>query len=178
MLLLLLGALLLCACAQAEEAEDITPVCTFVRKTSSVDFKPLQDRNYASYFTMNQRRTVEIHSPEDMSGVYLQFFRYTHPLDVQIEQNGQWLPLETTDGAYLTAYVALPEGTRKLRIINNSGNQVMLAEVTLFGAGAMPAHIPPTASHSLRLFSFCKISSMFFSSQQSTCCSVLRKAVS
>lgn len=79
-LLLLLLALLLCAPALAEEARDITPECTFVRKSSQVNFKPLQDRNYASYYTLNQHRIVEIHAQEDVSGVYLQFFRYTHPL--------------------------------------------------------------------------------------------------
>ncbi len=141
-LLLLLMALLLWAPALAEEARDVTGECTFVRKTSSVNFKPLMDRNYASYFTMNQNRVVEIHGQEDLSGVYLQFFRYTHPLDVHYEQDGQWIPLATTDGTYLTAYVPLPEGVQKVRIINNSGNQVTLAEVTLFGVGEKPARIP------------------------------------
>lgn len=141
-LLLMLLALLLCAPALAEEARDITHECTFVRKSSQVNFKPLQDRNYASYYTMNQHRIVEIHAQEDVSGVYLQFFRYTHPLDVQVEQDGEWLPVATTDGTYLTAYIPLPEGARKVRIVNESGKQVTLAEITLFGAGEKPKRIP------------------------------------
>lgn len=141
-LLLMLLALLLCAPSLAEEARDITPECTFVRKSSQVNFKPLQDRNYASYYTMNQHRIVEIHAQEDVSGVYLQFFRYTHPLDVQYEQDGEWLPVATTDGTYLTAYIPLPEGARKVRIVNESGKQVTLAEITLFGMGEKPKRIP------------------------------------
>ena len=141
-LLILMMLLLLGASALAEEARDITPECTFVRKSAKVDFKPLQDRNYASYYTMNQHRVVEIHAQEDVSGVYLQFFRYTHPLDIQYEQNGEWLPVATTDGAYLTAYVPLPEGAQKVRVINESGKQVTLAEITLFGAGEKPKRIP------------------------------------
>ena len=141
-LLILMMLLLLGASALAEEARDITPECTFVRKSAKVDFKPLQDRNYASYYTMNQHRVVEIHAQEDVSGVYLQFFRYTHPLDIQYEQNGEWLPVATTDGAYLIAYVPLPEGAQKVRVINESGKQVTLAEITLFGAGEKPKRIP------------------------------------
>lgn len=141
-LLLLTLSLLLCIPALAEEARDITHECTFVRKTAQVDFEPLLDRNYASYYTMNQNRIVEIHAEEDVSGVYLQFFRYTHPLAVQMEQNGEWLPVATTDGIYLTAYVPLPEGARKVRVVNSSGKQVTLAEVTLFGAGEKPRRIP------------------------------------
>lgn len=128
--------------ALADEARDITHECTFLRKTSQVDFTPIQDRKYYTYFTMSVRRVVEIHSPKDISGIYLQFFRYTYPLDIQVEQNGEWLPIATTDGLYLTAYVGLPEHVQKVRIINNSSNKVDMAEVTLFGAGEKPKRIP------------------------------------
>ncbi|MBQ4074020.1 MAG: PIG-L family deacetylase [Clostridia bacterium] len=128
--------------ALAEEAQDITGECTFVRKTSQVDFKPILDRNYASFFTMNPNRVVEVRAEEDISGVYLQFFRYAYPLNIQYEQDGEWIFHNTTDGTYLTAYVPLPEGTRKIQIINKSGKKVDLAEVSIFGAGDKPGHIP------------------------------------
>ena len=142
MLLLLLLFLLLGASAQAEEAREITGECTFVRKTSQVNFKPLLDRNYTTYYTMNQRRTVEIQAQEEISCVYLQFFRHPNPLDIQVEQAGEWIPVASTDGLYLTAYIPLPEGTEKVRLVNNSGKQVAVAEVTLFGAGEKPKRIP------------------------------------
>ena len=139
--LLLLFLLLLSLPAHGEEARDITLDCTFVRKTNQVNFKPLQDRNYATYFTMNPRRVVEIHSPEEVSGVYLQFFRHANPLEVQAEADGEWISLGTTDGVYLTAYVPVPAGTDKVRIVN-SGKQVYVAEVTILSKGEKPRRIP------------------------------------
>ncbi len=139
---LLIAALLLTFPALAEEAQDVTGQCTLMRKTSQVDFTPMLDRNYASFYTMNPRRVVEIHGEEDLSAVYLQFFRYAAPLEIQTEQNGQWLSAGELGSEYLTSYFPLPEGTRKVRIINNSGDRVDVAELTVFGAGERPARIP------------------------------------
>ena len=142
MILCLMLLMMLCGFTVAEEAADITHSCTFVRKTSQVDFSPMLDRNYASFYTMNPRRVVEIHAPEEVSAVYLQFFRDAEKLELQTEQDGQWVSVGYTGEKYLSEYFPLPEGTRKLRIINTTGDRVNLSETTLFGMGEKPAHVP------------------------------------
>lgn len=134
--------LMLCGFAAAEEAADITHACTFMRKTTQVDFSPMLDRNYASYYTMNPSRVVEIHAPEEVSAVYLQFFGDTGKLELQTEQDGQWVSAGYTGEKHLSEYFPLPEGTRKLRIINTTGDRVNLSETTLFSKGEKPARIP------------------------------------
>lgn len=127
--------------ALADEAKDVTADCTFLRKTQQVDFTPMTDRKYATYFTMNPGRVVEIHAKEALSGVYLQFFDSLLPMEVQAEQAGQWQTVAMTDGKYLTAWIPLPEGTQKIRVINPNKDRVYLAEITLFGAGERPARV-------------------------------------
>lgn len=153
-LLLCLLMLLMCTPALSEEAQDITSQCTLVRKTSQVDFTPMTDRKYATYFTMNPRRVVEIHAPQDISGVYLQFFRYAAPLEIHTLVDGQWQSAGTTQAQYLTEFFPLPAGTRELRLINNSGGRVDLAELTIFGDGERPARVhqwEPTTKADLML---------------------------
>ena len=134
--------MLLTASALADEAQDITHACTFVRKTSQVNFAPMMDDNYNSWYTMNVRRVVEIHAEEEISGVYLQLFRYPAKLEVLALAGEEWIPAGALNGEYLTGFIPVPEGTRQIRVVNNTGSRVDVAEITIFGAGEKPARIP------------------------------------
>lgn len=140
-LLFMLAMLMLTASALANEAQDITGACTFVRKTNRVDFSPLMDNNYASFFKMNPNRVVEIHAEEDISGVYLQFFRFSAALEVHMLSGGEWISAGRLDGQYLTEYFPLPEGVRQIRLVNNTPDQVVVSEISVFGAGEKPAYV-------------------------------------
>ena len=141
-LMVLLLALLLTGGALAEEAKDITGACTFLRKTSQVDFTPMMDDKYATFYKMNPRRVIEIHGEEDISAVYVQFFYFPAPLEVYAGTGGAWTLVGKLDGRYLTEYVPLPEGTRQVRLVNSTPDRVDVAEITLFGAGEKPAYVP------------------------------------
>lgn len=141
--LLLLALLLVLALpAHADEAQDITDACTFGKKSKQIDFSPMMDDNYATYFTMNNRRVIEIHAEEDISGVYLQLFRYAAQLEVSALVGEAWVPAGTMDGQYLTEFIPVPDGTRQIRVTNNTRSRVYVAEITVLGAGERPAYIP------------------------------------
>ena len=141
--LLLLALLLVLALpAYADEAQDITDACTFGKKSRQTDFAPMLDDNYATYYTMNNRRVIEIHAEEDVSGVYLQLFRYAAQLEVSALVGEAWVPAGTMDGQYLTEFIPVPDGTRQIRVTNNTRSRVYVAEITVLGAGEKPARIP------------------------------------
>ena len=139
--LLILTLLILTMSALADEAQEITGACTFMRKTNRVDFSPLMDDNYASFFTMTHNRVVEIHAEEDISAVYVQFFRFSAALEVYALSGSDWIPAGVLDGQYLTEYFPLPEGTRQIRLVNNTDEWVDVAEINVFGTGDRPAYI-------------------------------------
>ena len=90
-LALLLTALALCAAAYAEEAEDITPGCTFKLCSSSRRATSMTDRKYTTYWESNKIRNpyIAITSETPMYGLYLCFRRMPSSYAIQTFVGGE-----------------------------------------------------------------------------------------
>ena len=139
--LILLLILMAAFCAQAQEAEDITRVCTITspgRKTGKIC-----DGTYTGYFSTNETTApyVEFTLPEGKAAEYLYvcFGEMPERYAIEEEIGGQWqLLLEGSTDYYHTV---LPLGGKThFRLIDTSGKktQMRINEVFLFAAGALP----------------------------------------
>lgn len=126
--------------ALAEEARDITTECTLLaggRKTKS---RPMMDRSYTTYYELKKGGVLQAESPEeDISGVFLQFYERSNPVEIQVEQGEAWQTVAAGEGNHLSDWFPLPEGTRKVRVINTGKARMFLAELTIYGQGEKPA---------------------------------------
>lgn len=126
--------------ALADEARDITRECTLTaggRKTKS---QPMTDRKYTTYYELKRGGVLEAESrEEDISGVFLQFYDRSSPVEIHAELDGSWQLVTASEGLHLTDWFPLPEGARKVRIVNSGKARMFLAELTVYGEGSRPA---------------------------------------
>ena len=121
-LLAVLGAAFLAA-AGAEPAPDITRDCRFFALSARKNFSRCTDRNYKTWWRSGNGdgACIEVTVPagQAASGVEVQWYEHPHAWGVQVkDENGAWQDAGHTEGAYLTDYLPLPEGTTFFRVAN------------------------------------------------------------
>ena len=121
------------------EPQDITKRVDVHLLTSKKKLTELRDRKYKTYLTLRAGGVIEIDGKgQAMGGVFLQYYDRTAPCSVEVWQGDAWQKIADC-GAYLTEWVAFPEGTGKARIQNGDGARLMLAELTVYEPGGRPA---------------------------------------
>ena len=154
LLCLLLAALFCCAFpavrAPAEEtaAADLTSRCTLKVASGKNSLKKLKDRDYKTYWSSpgGAKAWIEVTLPkqETASGVWLQWYDRNHPWALQVQDaSGAWTETEHTEGAYLSEYLPLPEGTDHFRIANpeKETSRMRITELHVYGSGTLPAEV-------------------------------------
>ena len=160
-LLVILGASLLPA-ACADPAPDITKKCRFYALSARKNFSRCTDRDYKTYWRSGNGdgAGVEVTVPEGQtaSGVEVQWYEHPHAWGVQVQdENGAWQDAGHSEGAYLTDYLPLPEGTTFFRVTNAPGEKrhFNLMELRIYGAGEIPPEVqrwePPAEKADLML---------------------------
>ena len=126
--------------ALAEEARDITRDCTLTAGGKKTKSQPMTDRSYLTYYELKKGGVLEAESrEEDISGVFLQFYDRSCSVEIYAELDGEWRMVAEGAGLHLSDWFPLPEGTRKVRIINTGKARMFLAELTIYGEGSRPA---------------------------------------
>ena len=160
-LLVILGASLLPA-ACADPAPDITKKCRFYALSARKNFSRCTDRDYKTYWRSGNGdgAGVEVTVPEGQtaSGVEVQWYEHPHAWGVQVQdESGAWRDAGHSEGAYLTDYLPLPEGTTFFRVTNAPGEKrhFNLMELRIYGAGEIPPEVhrwePPAEKADLML---------------------------
>ncbi len=147
--------------ACADEAADITARCTLKPGSVRKKIRACTDRDYTTYWSSNSGKgaviEVELPKGETASGVWLQWYEHPHAWSLQLPEGDGWTEIAATEGAFLSEYLPLPEGTDRFRIANPAGSsrRFMLAELRIYGAGETPRDIqrwePPAEKADLLL---------------------------
>ena len=140
-----IAAVLCCALAGAETAQDITSKCRFNAGSGRKTFARCRDRDYRTYWRTDNgaRCYVEVTVPagQSASGVMVQFYEHPHAWGVQVkDEGGNWTDAGHTDGSYLAEYLPLPEGTTVFRVANAPGEKrhFNMTELRIYGEGDIP----------------------------------------
>ena len=163
----LCAAMLLALClggnALAQEARDLTAECSFKGSNAPAETRRLRDRNYKSKWTAQTgasgKLQVTLPEGETCGGIYFKWYEHARACQIQVEQEGQWVPVAETPGDFLAEYVALPEGITSFRVRMAPGTTgtLMLAEIYVFGQGDTPLWVqqwnPPHEDADLLLIS-------------------------
>ena len=151
----------LISCAMGETAQEITARCT-VRDGQKKAMASVTDGSYeSSWSAYGDKARILVSAPEGevICGVYLQFYNYACPFDVQVKgENGKWQTMASCDTDYLNGYVRLETGAQQIRIRPKKNNdRLAVAELHVFGEGDTPAWVqrwqPPHAKADLLLIS-------------------------
>ena len=148
--------------AEGGAAEDLTSRCSFFAGSNRKTFSRCRDRNYRTWgqSQSGSKAWIEVTLPkgETASVVWIQWYEHPHALAVQLPGEGKsWETAGFTDGAYLSEYLELPEGTEKFRIPNAPGvsHRMMIAELHVYGAGSTAPEVqrwtPPAEKADLML---------------------------
>ena len=124
----------------AEEAEDITSLCTFTFAPRSEGKKNMTD---ASYLTAYTGKYLEITAPEGTGchGLYVSFSGREAPFQVQVmNAESQWEEVLSDERLYANTYLPLP-GLSHFRITPVNGENISIAEIHLLSAGEKPAWV-------------------------------------
>lgn len=134
---LLLAALLLImpASSLAEAARDITAECAVTFGGKRARYGDMVDRKYSTYFIIKRGGAIEVDGRgQPLGGIYLQFYDRSSTCEIQAEQDGAWVTVDT-GGTHLSDCFPLPEGTLRARIVNTDKARMFLAEMTVLSPG-------------------------------------------
>ena len=108
-LLALAAALLLCAAALADTAQDVTASAqiTVPQNGGTLGRMLDRDRSTALQAEKNREPVVEVSMQDGQvcSAVYIEFGNNIMPFTVQIDYNGEWVDLASWNQPYAQAYV-------------------------------------------------------------------------
>jgi len=141
LLVLALMLIALPALAQAQEAQEITAQCTITANGKKAKTASMLDRDYTTYYILKKGGYMEVEAQEAMGGLFLQCYDRPTSFDIQVEQGGEWTTVDQ-GGTHLTDWFPLPEGTRRVRIVNTAKARMFLAELTVYGTGSQPSNAP------------------------------------
>lgn len=164
LLLAALAAVPAAAPARAEEAREITRECRMSPGSKKKDFKKALDGDYRTFWNSAAGKgaevIVQVPAGEEAGGVWFQWYEHEHAAAVQIRNAaGEWEEYACTEGAFLSEFLQLPEGTKEFRITNpkkaRKSTPIPLAELHVYGRGEIPARVqrwePPVARADLML---------------------------
>ena len=142
--LLTLLALAFCfGAASAEKAVSVNASCDFaVKGASRKEIKALTDDSYKTYLTVRAGGEITVDGKgKALGSILLQFYDRATETEVLAQVGEVWISAGVR-GEYLSDWLALPEGTKAVRIVNTSESRMMMAQVTLFGPGDRPDKSP------------------------------------
>ena len=142
--LLTLLALAFCfGAASAEKAVSVNASCDFaVKGASRKEIKALTDDSYKTYLTVRAGGEITVDGKgKALGSILLQFYDRATETEVLAQVGEVWISAGVR-GKYLSDWLALPEGTKAVRIVNTSKSRMMMAQVTLFGPGDRPDKSP------------------------------------
>ena len=143
--LLLACAVLALGQAFAEgEAMDVTSECKFKMCYTSKKYTQLTDRKWNTYWDSKKIKNpwIEITAPAGMPlhSLYVCFGAPVTSWEVQTESGGSWTTLVEGDARFLHSYVEFPEAQTHIRLVETSGNKLVLLinELYAFSEGEVP----------------------------------------
>lgn len=141
----LLALLLLCSCAGAEEAEDLTPACSVALVDNKGGAVSVTDGKYTTYWESTARKNpwVTVTSDKPIYGLYLCFEKMPSSFAVQKKSGDGWATVaESGDFPYHHVFFEL-SGLKTLRIVSTAeGKSVMgFNEIFIFGKGDLPSWV-------------------------------------
>lgn len=161
LMLLMLGAL---EAAAAETAREITFQCEITPGSKKKEFSKALDRDYRTYWNSFAAKgaSIEVKVPEgeEAGGVWCQWYEHEHAIAVQVkDEGGNWTEVARTEGAFLSDFLPLPEGTTEFRVTNpqdvKKSTPIPLAEFHVYSRGEMPREVqiwqPPAEKAELML---------------------------
>ncbi len=141
---LLLCLLLVCCAASAEEAEDLTPGCTFRSFRGNGVFSAVTDGNLGTYYILlKESGSLEFSCPGPVQGVSARLvYQFSKPVAyaLEAEHGGAWVTVGT-GGTYLSEWHPLAEPETHLRIRSTGPISMAIAELRVFGPGDKPAEV-------------------------------------
>ena len=127
---ILLLALLCCLAlpaAMAQEAADITKSCTLTSAGKGKgQLQRMRDRDYDTGMKLAGGKELLIESREPVSGVMIKYYLTPVALELQAERDGAWEKVADL-GLHLSDWVAVPEGTTRLRLLNGGETSASVA---------------------------------------------------
>ena len=141
--LLLFLSLLAVPAGRAEEPAELTKKCTFtLEPKGSFSVKEVRDNKYTTYAALGVNRSVLIAAKgQPLGSLTLRFYDRATRTEVWAERNGEW-ELAAECGAHLSHWVALPEGTTRVRVKNTDKARALFAEMDVYAPGDRPADSP------------------------------------
>ena len=136
--------------SRAETARDITAECEIVAGSKSKEFRYALDGNYKTRWISQAGNrasiTVTLPEGETAGGVWLQYYDHEHAVAVQVRNDqGEWEEVASTEGIFLSDFLALPEGTAEFRVANPKGvkksTPIPLAEFHVYSEGELPPEV-------------------------------------
>ena len=141
-LLPLLAVALFWACApaaKAQEAPNLTPLCSLASTDAAKDASVLTDHSYQTYVTLKPDGFIQIDAPagQPCEGLYLNLLGPAAPYAVQcLEPDGRWVPRANPDPTIVNIYVPLDHPAGSIRIVPDG--DLRIAEICAFGPGGLP----------------------------------------
>ncbi len=140
-LLALAAALLLCAAALADTAQDVTASAQITVPQNGGTLGRMLDRDRSTALQAEKSREpvieVSMQDGQVCSAVYIEFGNNIMPFTVQIDYNGEWVDLASWNQPYAQAYVQF-EPLTQFRLRFDTGDkplQLFIRELYLFGQG-------------------------------------------
>ena len=140
-LLALAVALLLCAAALADTAQDVTASAQITAPQNGGTLGRMLDRDRSTALQAEKSREpvieVSMQDGQVCSAVYIEFGNNIMPFTVQIDYNGEWVDLASWNQPYAQAYVQF-EPLTQFRLRFDTGDkplQLFIRELYLFGQG-------------------------------------------
>lgn len=143
-LLMLLGA---AATAHAAEAIDITEECSFGASYNQRKPKLMTDKKFTTYWASGKAKApwLSVAAPAGMPihGVYICFGTMPENWEIQIHDGQDWMFYQQGDTRFLHAYVNIPEGAEKIRIVATAEKKFALNinEIFILSDGDVPSWV-------------------------------------
>lgn len=135
--------LLTAASAAAERAVSINKDCRFsVTGASRKELKTLTDGRYSTYMKVRSKGEIVADGKgKELGSILLRFYDRPTKTEIWARQGEDWT-LVAERGSYLSDWVALPEGTGAVKVVNTDRSRLFMAEITVYGTGERPEDSP------------------------------------
>lgn len=141
--LLLFALMLFSLPAQASDMPDLTADCTITVGSKAFTKERLFDRDYATYWNgEDSGKTVTIHSPEAIHGLYICWLSAPRAWAVEEKINGQWQKTSFEASPFQHAYYPL-NGAKEIRLKpeGKSKKWFGMSEIFILGKGELPPYV-------------------------------------
>jgi len=138
---------LLCSCALAQEAQDITENCTFAVSNNAGDMKKMFDGKYTTKWVSSRKGYLEITAPENepMHGLYVSWSHYITAWRIEAkDENGNWVSVYETEDQFYNQYIPLEGGYSAIRmqcLSPDNDHALHISELKVLGAGEVPSWV-------------------------------------